>query len=64
MFGFVYLFNGISKPYGLYNDEILFICKCLIIIMTIYIWFCCLMACQLFIDYLMPKLDLFINVWL
>ena len=33
----VYLFNGISTPYGLFNAEISFICKYLIIYITI----CC-----------------------
>ena len=32
MFGFVYFFNGIYTPCGLFNAEILLICKCLIVI--------------------------------
>ena len=35
--GLVYLFNDISTSYGLFNAEILFISKCLIVIVTIYI---------------------------
>ena len=30
----LYLFNGIPIPYGLFSAEILFICKCLIVIIT------------------------------
>ena len=32
----VYLFNGIQTPYGLFNAEILLICKCLMVKMTIF----------------------------
>ena len=38
IFGLVDLFNGISTPYGLFKAEIWFICKCLIIIITNYIF--------------------------
>ena len=34
--GLVYLFNGISTPYGLCDAEIWFICKCSIIILTMH----------------------------
>ena len=35
-YSFDYLINGISTPYGLYNAEIWFICKFLIVIKTIF----------------------------
>ena len=35
----VYLFNGISIPYGLFDAEIWFIHKCLIVIITIFLMF-------------------------
>ena len=38
--GLVYLFNGISTLYGLFNAEIWLISKYMIIIIIIYIWFC------------------------
>ena len=34
----VYLFNGISTPYGLFNTEIISISKCLITIIIIYVF--------------------------
>ena len=38
----IYLFNGKSTPYGLLNAEIWFICKCLIVIITIFSIFNCI----------------------
>ena len=32
----VYLFNGISSPYGLFNAKIWFIIKCLLVIITLF----------------------------
>ena len=42
--GLIYLFNGISTPYGLFNAKIWFISKCLIIIITFlyFLMFCCI----------------------
>ena len=34
MFSLLYLFNGISISYGLFNAEIWFICKCLVTTIT------------------------------
>ena len=55
------LINGISTSNGLFNTKIGFISKCLIIIITVHIlvW---LMAYQHLMDYLMPKLDSFVNI--
>ena len=54
-FGLVYLFNGTSTPYGLYNTENWFICKGLV-------WFICLRAHQLLMGYIIQKIDLFVKV--
>ena len=46
-FGLVYLHDGISIPYGLFNVEIWFICKYFIVMITIFqcsILFCFLIA--------------------
>ena len=37
-FNLVYLFNGISTPYGLFNTEIWLICKCFIIVISIHLF--------------------------
>ena len=51
-FAFVYLFNGLSTPYGLFNTEMCAIWKGLVS-------FICLMAYQILMSNLIPKCDLF-----
>ena len=69
LYGVVYFFNDISTSYGLFNTEIQFICKYLIIYIYIYIyiymvWFIFLMTYQSLIGYLILKFNSFVNIWL
>ena len=47
-FDYIYLLNGISTPYGLFNTKISFIWKCLILIIIIFSMFHCIFKKLLF----------------
>ena len=69
-FALVYLFNGLSTPYGVFNGKIWFFRKCFIVIIPRFLMFHCiffsfvfiwfgvflyLMISQIFVVYLIPK---------